>query len=347
MALVSVGRIARVRGNYPAARRYDMEAIPVFEALGDHFWLARTYHQLGIAAFYEGDLATARERYETSLAIFERLHDELGIVTVLEELGEVAYLQGELDAARSLLGTTLQMARRIDDKDRIAMALAAPGRRGCRPGPGDASAPPGRRRGCAQRVDRAEQLTGLARQLQAVAGAGRGPTAPTRPRRRKRRSGDVARRGDRVRARRRPGDLVSRWLTPAWRLALTSSTLLPSLDSEIPLIASAVAARLCRPFFSRTSSNLTLPCSLPASSPSTRYLSLPLPWSSSTTSRTWKSPAFVVAPFLMTTVTSFRPSRQSSVPSCGVPLILIALTVRSGRAWAWLGAGATAVYVCS
>jgi DNA-binding NarL/FixJ family response regulator len=125
IAQFSIGHVARVRGDYAAARGHHAVAIRVFEALGDDHWLANTHHDLGLAAYYEGDLVTAREHYDVTLALSEGLGDEHSIASALNDLGELAFLRGQLDEARSLQGASLTIARRIDDRKLIAMAFGA------------------------------------------------------------------------------------------------------------------------------------------------------------------------------------------------------------------------------
>ena len=125
IATFSIGHIARVRGNYPVAQRLFAESAPVFEGLREEAWLTRVHLDLGVAAYFQGDLATAREQYEAALALSERRGDQLEIVAALNELGEVALLQGEHEQARSRLGASLELAGKIDDHERIAMTLAA------------------------------------------------------------------------------------------------------------------------------------------------------------------------------------------------------------------------------
>ena len=127
MALFSIGRVARVRGDYAAARSYLMEA----HRGASRRWATTSgwpRHTITWASrrTSEGDLATAREQYEACLAIFERLGDELGIVTALDGARRSSASRKVTWRRRSRSSrTSLEMARGIDDKDRIAMALAA------------------------------------------------------------------------------------------------------------------------------------------------------------------------------------------------------------------------------
>jgi DNA-binding CsgD family transcriptional regulator len=97
----------------------------MFAELGDRTWQARTHQELGVAAYFEGDVVMARSHYEASLALSRALGDELGVVCALNDLGEVALQSGDLENARSLQAACLEIARRAGDRERIAMALAA------------------------------------------------------------------------------------------------------------------------------------------------------------------------------------------------------------------------------
>ena len=72
------------------ARSVHLEALTIFEELGDEPGIAVTLDYLGMAALIAGDLAETRDRFEKAVAIFERRGDLRGLSSTLAAMATLS-----------------------------------------------------------------------------------------------------------------------------------------------------------------------------------------------------------------------------------------------------------------
>lgn len=84
--------------------------------------LARSYKNLGIAAFNLGNYLDALQNYKLALDIFISIKDSAGIANIYSNLGNVYYNQDEYYKALDLYIKSLSIAEKLGDKKRIATA---------------------------------------------------------------------------------------------------------------------------------------------------------------------------------------------------------------------------------
>ena len=96
--------------------QHDWEAVSALAAeLGDQKWQNRALAQLGIAAFYQGDIATATRNIGTAMAVTMKIGDVGGQIRYTVVLG-LGYLSGQMyDQAMSYFDKAIQMAAETPD----------------------------------------------------------------------------------------------------------------------------------------------------------------------------------------------------------------------------------------
>jgi class 3 adenylate cyclase/tetratricopeptide (TPR) repeat protein len=122
-ALVEMGYVFRRKGEYASAWQHLEEGLAQAQAAGDRSGEALALNNLGLVAWNQGDYAAARVLYEESLALRRSLGDRWGISASLTNLGLVAEIQGDHVAAWDLLEESLALDREMGDKPGIAISL--------------------------------------------------------------------------------------------------------------------------------------------------------------------------------------------------------------------------------
>jgi class 3 adenylate cyclase/tetratricopeptide (TPR) repeat protein len=122
-ALVEMGYVFRRQGEYAAARQHLEEGLALARAAGDRPGQALALNNLGLVAWNQGEYAAAQALYEASLALRRALGDRWGISASLTNLGLLAEIQGDHVAARHLLESSLALDREMGDKPGIAISL--------------------------------------------------------------------------------------------------------------------------------------------------------------------------------------------------------------------------------
>jgi predicted ATPase/DNA-binding CsgD family transcriptional regulator len=123
VASYNLGRLAYVQGRYADARALLEEALTVFRQLGHRPGVAAALNRLGLLAFAEGDLAGARAVLEQSLAVAHETGYASLLEAVLFNLGLCAHVGGNLDAARRLYEECRAINAARGDRHDLAMAL--------------------------------------------------------------------------------------------------------------------------------------------------------------------------------------------------------------------------------
>jgi predicted ATPase len=113
-SLVRLAILARDRqGDAAAARSWAVQAIAVYEALGDLKQLAFAVSTLGLLEFHQGEVEAARRHWEHVLAIHRQMEDPRDIALCHERLARIAYHQGDDAGACAHLEARLHIRRKM------------------------------------------------------------------------------------------------------------------------------------------------------------------------------------------------------------------------------------------
>ena len=98
------------------AMRNDWQAVEqLARETGDQKWQYRALAQLGIAAFYDGDLETARKNVGTALQLATKAEDAAGQIRLLTILAFGLVQTKAYDQALAYLDNATELARRTPD----------------------------------------------------------------------------------------------------------------------------------------------------------------------------------------------------------------------------------------
>jgi tetratricopeptide (TPR) repeat protein len=100
-ALVGIGTLARLQGDYQSARKFLEQSLLVSKEARDKQQVAKSSNALGLV-YLQGDLIAARTLLEESLAIGREVGDQRVIGSSLNILGEVTRIEGDYATARTL-----------------------------------------------------------------------------------------------------------------------------------------------------------------------------------------------------------------------------------------------------
>ncbi len=95
--------------------------------LGDKSPLAAALLNLGRIAYVQGDYALALEKLESGLDVGRTIGDQRYVAGVLDHLGRVAQAQGDTARARALLNESLSLRKKLGDKQGLAESLESLG----------------------------------------------------------------------------------------------------------------------------------------------------------------------------------------------------------------------------
>src|SRR5262245_36060048 len=100
-ALVGAGSLAYAAGDFHASRRYYEQALPLLQATRQELDVARVLDRAGMAARQLMELADAHRFHTEALGIQRRVGTPAELALCLNNLGVVAFFRGELDASRT------------------------------------------------------------------------------------------------------------------------------------------------------------------------------------------------------------------------------------------------------
>jgi tetratricopeptide (TPR) repeat protein len=126
--LSNLGELARQRGDYPAARVFQQEAIAVVREFGDTRGVGWGLWALANLAVTEQAWDEARSLYEEALEVARQLRDRKQLACCLTGLGEIAEAQGDDGNAWRLYEEALALQRAVNDNQGIASSLCRFGR---------------------------------------------------------------------------------------------------------------------------------------------------------------------------------------------------------------------------
>ena len=110
---VDLGNIARIMGNYAAAKRHYEACYNICREFNDPEGMAVSLKNLGRVALLEGDPGKAKQLYEQSIVLYKDLGDRGGLATALAGLGAADTALGDFTAAKMHLMHTLQITTEI------------------------------------------------------------------------------------------------------------------------------------------------------------------------------------------------------------------------------------------
>ena len=118
-----LGSIAREQGRHQESRRLHLEALSLWEGLGDAEGVASSRNYLAFVAWLAGDFPEAEEQGGLALAQFRRAQNAPDVAATLVSLGASALYAGNFDLAAERLGEALQISRRLGFQEGIAWSL--------------------------------------------------------------------------------------------------------------------------------------------------------------------------------------------------------------------------------
>jgi tetratricopeptide (TPR) repeat protein len=110
-ALLNLGRVARLRGDYAGSRKLVQESLALFREQQIMWGVVWTLISLGDVALDQGDTAQALQPLQEALALTESLGDTYGNMWARCLQGRLAHLQGDLERAAILLEESLAWLR--------------------------------------------------------------------------------------------------------------------------------------------------------------------------------------------------------------------------------------------
>ena len=113
-ALVELGVVQHLAGDYPAAAASHQQALALYRDLGDRRGQAYTVNHLGTVQRLAGDYPAAAASHQQALALYRDLDNPLGQAFALGNLGIVQRLAGDYPAAAASHQQALALFRHLD-----------------------------------------------------------------------------------------------------------------------------------------------------------------------------------------------------------------------------------------
>ncbi len=121
--LLEGGLLAEPDGDLDTAHAYTLQALRLYESIGEEYGMARACSRLGAIASVRGDYA-ASFAYQETVLLFWRSHGtKREIASALNNLGNTANVQGSYVAAQAHLLEALPLARELEDTFMIAVIV--------------------------------------------------------------------------------------------------------------------------------------------------------------------------------------------------------------------------------
>ena len=120
----SLSRFWSVRGHLSEGRKWCVRVLAAASAQALTLERVKTLNVAGNLARLQGDYSAARKLFEESLMMSRQSEDKRGIASSLSGLGLVAHEQGDYISARKLFEESLVMSRQSGDKSDIAQSLS-------------------------------------------------------------------------------------------------------------------------------------------------------------------------------------------------------------------------------
>jgi predicted ATPase/DNA-binding CsgD family transcriptional regulator len=111
------------QGHYETALQQAIETLALTKAIGNRWFMAYVYNQLGDITQALGDRAAARDYYRLSFAIREEFNDPEGMAVALGHLGELALGEEAYGEAHELYQRSLAFYRNLGDRGGLVRTL--------------------------------------------------------------------------------------------------------------------------------------------------------------------------------------------------------------------------------
>ena len=118
-----LGTVQRLAGDYPAAAASHQQALALYRDLDNPLGQAFALGNLGIVQRLAGDYPAAAASHQQALALFRHLDSPYGLAFVRHDLGVVQWLTEDYPAAAASLTEALALYRDIGDRGGQAEAL--------------------------------------------------------------------------------------------------------------------------------------------------------------------------------------------------------------------------------
>jgi predicted ATPase len=112
-----------VAGDQERSRALWLEALPMFETVGNRREIGRALMEIGATWHAEDELSRALEYYEASREAFADVDDPNARGVIVANLGAVYHALGDLDAAVEATTEALAIAEAIGDEDGVAISV--------------------------------------------------------------------------------------------------------------------------------------------------------------------------------------------------------------------------------
>ena len=120
--LRNLSDVLQWRTDYEQAINILLEALRIFQQLGDVLGEANCIQSLGDIALRRSQHDEARARYEEALPLHRQVGDVLGEANCIQSLGDIALKQGERDKAKCAFIEALELYERIPEPYSIGWA---------------------------------------------------------------------------------------------------------------------------------------------------------------------------------------------------------------------------------
>ena len=121
--LGEAGVMSFVAGDQERSRALWLEALPLFETVGNRREMGRAQLEIGASWHAEDELSRALEHYEAARTAFTDIDDPNAMGVILANLGAVYHALGDLDAAVEATTEALAIAESIGDEDGVAISV--------------------------------------------------------------------------------------------------------------------------------------------------------------------------------------------------------------------------------
>ncbi len=113
--------------DHTASARAAQNALALFQRVGNRRGEAQSLHDLGLAAYRQGDYRAARDTYEQALALWQEMDDRRGKAATLNHLGNLMRQIGEYATAQAYHEEALTLYRAMADRTGQAEGLRSLG----------------------------------------------------------------------------------------------------------------------------------------------------------------------------------------------------------------------------
>ncbi|MEM9821538.1 MAG: helix-turn-helix domain-containing protein [Bacteroidota bacterium] len=126
-ALMNLGSIQHLKGDFVVSNQYLQQAIDAFQNLNDAYGMARSWYYLGANAQLSYAYDEAMDNYSKALDIFQILADSIYILKVEGNFGSIQYLKGNFDEALRIYNKMIAQFRYRGNPKSVAINLGNAG----------------------------------------------------------------------------------------------------------------------------------------------------------------------------------------------------------------------------